>query len=142
MRRKAIWVCLCVGAVGCVGGGHDGDFAELVTEQGESLITLEIERLRSEAELMRGLQGRSSLEDGHGVLLEFMEPSQLCVHNEGVGFPIDALFFDERNILVAVERGIPADDPTFRCHAETQRVLEVGGEASQDSWVGAQLILR
>lgn len=142
MRSRSLWFCLWLFAAGCVGGSHDLDLAELVDEQGDVLLMVEVQRLRSETELMQGLRGRSELGAGQGVLLEFMEPSRLCVHNEGVAFPIDALFFNAENILVAVERGIPADDSEFRCHMQTQRILEVAGEVSQGSWVGASLLLR
>ena len=78
----------------------------------------------TEAERSAGLRGRDPLGPGEGLLLEFSVEDEICIVNDGVGFSIDAAFADAEGTVVAVERAIPAGDPTPRCHAPTRRVVE------------------
>jgi uncharacterized membrane protein (UPF0127 family) len=126
----------------CSSSTQSGAIAELVSEDGDVLLTVEVERLQTEAEWMQGLRGRDSLEVSHGILLDFQEPSEICIHNQGVSFSIDALFFDAEELLVAIERSLPAGDSEYRCHDETRRVLELQGGLAREAWLGSRLLLR
>lgn len=49
---------------------------------------------------MKGLLGRNSLEDGAGLLIR----PCMGIHTFGMKFPIDAVFLDKKNRVVAVIR--------------------------------------
>lgn len=72
-----------------------------------------------------GLRGREPLESGEGLLLVMPEALETCIVNDGVAFAIDAIYAADDGAVIAVERDIPAGDPTARCHPSVRRILEV-----------------
>lgn len=84
----------------------------------------------TEAARAQGLAGRAPLEADEGLLLDFPVADEICIVNAGVGFAIDAIYVAPSDEVVAIERDIPADDPTPRCVEDTKRVLEVSAGVS------------
>lgn len=85
-------------------------------------------RAETAAERMEGLRGRT-LDSGQGLLIAFPVEDEVCIANGGVEQAIDAVFIDAAATVTAVERSVPAGDPTVRC-ATGQWILEVlAGEA-------------
>lgn len=83
-------------------------------------------------ERRRGLRGRETLAPDEGLLIVFPTEGEVCISNDGVPFSIDVVYADRTDEVIAVEREVPADDPTPRCHAPVERVLEVpAGVATQ-----------
>lgn len=73
---------------------------------------------------MEGLRGREALEPGEGLLLRSPVAGQVCVVNRGVSFDIDVAYAAPDGTVVALERAVPAGDPTLRCHDAVIDVLE------------------
>jgi uncharacterized membrane protein (UPF0127 family) len=88
------------------------------------------------AERRAGLTAVPPLEIDEGLLLEFPIEGEVCLVNEGVPYAIDAVYVDSSARVVALERAIPADDPTFRCHLATRTVLEVVAGAAAEVALG------
>jgi len=69
---------------------------------------------------LRGLLGKSSLEDGAGLLLE---PCR-SVHMVGMKFPLDVAFLDDRGEVIAVYHELQPGSRT-RWHKEARYALEL-----------------
>lgn len=82
-----------------------------------------------------GLRVLDPLAPGTGLLLNFPVTGEVCIVNGGVSYAIDAVFIgDPGDVVVAVERGIPALDESARCIDNVHSVLEVrAGEAANVS---------
>lgn len=79
-------------------------------------------------EYLHGLQGRSSLADGRGMLFIFPEPRIAHFWMSQVPFPLDMIFIDECGVVVFIARNVPA--LSLSPHGapdEVQAVLEVPG---------------
>ncbi|MCB9592516.1 MAG: DUF192 domain-containing protein [Sandaracinaceae bacterium] len=79
----------------------------------------------TEAERLRGLRGEGPLAPGEGLLLPFPVEDEICIVNDGVSFALDVAYADAAGQVVAIERRLPANDGTPRCHAPVRDVLEV-----------------
>ncbi|MAQ16455.1 MAG: hypothetical protein CMN30_16890 [Sandaracinus sp.] len=111
------------------------DVISLRTE-GALVLEVEVERAVTAAERRAGLEGRDPLAAGHGLLLEFPVEDEVCIANGGVDFGIDGIFLDASGLVTALEREIPAGDPTVRC-GRARWVLEVGSGAAAEVVPGA-----
>lgn len=125
LRRflPTVLVLLSLGglAAGC---GCDRVVRLLGSDEREKLHVC-VEIAESEQERRQGLKGRETLAPEDGLLIAFPLEGEACIANEGVSFPIDVVYAGAEGEVVAVERGVPADDATARCHAPVLRVLEV-----------------
>lgn len=72
---------------------------------------------------------------GEGLLLRFPVEGEVCLVNDGVATPVDAVFFDQRGVVTALMR-LPAHDGTARCAGPARDVLELPGGASERVVVG------
>lgn len=95
----------------------------LVVQTGEGELSLCAEVAETETARIEGLRGREPLGPQEALHLPFPVEGNVCIVNDGVSFSIDALYADPDGFIVAIERGIPAGDPTPRCH-EAQHVVE------------------
>jgi uncharacterized membrane protein (UPF0127 family) len=75
---------------------------------------------------LRGLLGRRSLPAGEGILLR---PAG-SIHTFFMRFPIDAVFLDRNNVVVAVERELPPWR-VASCRAARSVVELTAGEAAR-----------
>lgn len=112
------------------------------TAEVELGATFCVEVARTEAERARGLRGSPPLAPDEGLLLAFPVEDEICIVNDGVGFSLDVAYADASGEVVAIEREVPAEDGTPRCHAPTRDVLEVPAGALRDVTVGAPMIVR
>ncbi len=81
---------------------------------------------RSSLAKMRGLLGRSSLEQGEGLLLERAS----SIHTAFMRFPIDAVFLDSDQVVVKVAADVRPWRASIRLRARA--VLELpAGEAAR-----------
>lgn len=123
-------------------GCQDGaPVARIDSPEGEERLTVRVELAVTAEERMRGLRDRNSLPEDQGLLLVFPVTGEVCVVNDGVPFAIDAVFVDAEGVVTAVERAIPADDPTPRCHPLTRRVLELAAGVAATVGTGDRLTL-
>lgn len=93
----------------------------------------------TEAARRDGLRGRDPLAPDEGLLLAFSVEDELCIVNDGVAFPIDAAWANADGVVIAIERDVPAGDPTVRCHGPARYVLETAAGALDDLEVGWRL---
>jgi len=75
-------------------------------------------------ERMLGLMGMT-LDAEEGLLLRFPVEGEICITNSGVMLDLDLVWVDASGAVTAVERDVPAEDATLRCHLPAQDVLEV-----------------
>lgn len=83
-----------------------------------------------------GLSNQPPLAKHEGLLLRFPVPGRVCIHNREVGFPLDLVFVETGGLVTAVERAVPAYDPTRRCQPAVLEVLEVRAGSAQSVAVG------
>jgi uncharacterized membrane protein (UPF0127 family) len=132
---KLVAVAALVAAGGC-GGEPRVD----VVRDGEVVLSVDVRIATREADRERGLRGEPALGDGDGLLIELPRQLAICLVNDGVDQSIDALFADGGGRIVAIERGIPADDPTERCY-DARWILEVAAGVGAPAAVGDDLVV-
>lgn len=69
---------------------------------------------------MKGLLGRTSLQDGEGLLIKPCNG----VHTFGMKFPIDIIVLDRNNCVIAVSKDLPPNRLT-RLYKSAAAVLEL-----------------
>ena len=90
-----------------------------------------IERAETAEERIQGLIGHPPLPESEAMLLVFPQSSKVCIHNEGVTFPIDVVFLDEEKVVQMVIGNIPANSTNQSCRDNTRYVLELAaGQAT------------
>lgn len=57
--------------------------------------------------LIEGLLGWSRISEKEGMLLDFTHSGQYAIHMQGMKFPIDALWIDEKGIIKLIYEDIP-----------------------------------
>ncbi len=90
-------------------------------------ITLNLEIAKTPANRVKGLSGRSTLEEGQGLLFVFPKPSKYGFWMKDMNFPIDIVWIDKNlRVIGASEELSPASYPqSFYPPEEVQFVLEV-----------------
>ena len=85
---------------------------------------------------MKGLLGKSSLNEGEGLLIKPCKG----VHTFGMKFPIDVIVLDNNNIVIAVSKALPPNrlTPVYR-HAVAVIELPAGTLEATTTTVGNQL---
>lgn len=138
--RSYIPVALLLGA-GCGGPPQfAGETVRVLGPGGEVRLEVFADVADDERERREGLTRYDSLAAGRGLLIVLPAEGEVCITNAKVDFAIDAVFAAADGTVVAVERNVPRDDVTLRCHGSTRRILEVnGGDASAVS-PGDQLV--
>ena len=117
MFRRFHQLVALVAIAGCAPGLH----AEVVSDS-ESKLRVQVTLAESEAARREGLRAYTSLSTGEGLVLVFPGPSEVCITNAGVAFPIDAVFAEVGQVT-GVE-SFDAGEAAVRCH-RADEVLEV-----------------
>ncbi len=88
---------------------------------------------------MKGLLGRERLEQGRSL---WIRPCK-SIHTIGMKFPIDVLFLDRENLVIAVKENLPANRLTG-VYPRAVSVLELpaGTLAATDTRTGDRLEIR
>jgi len=75
----------------------------------------------------RGLSGRSSLPEGHGMLFVHSEAGRHGIWMPDMHFPLDIIWLDDRKRVVHIERAVSPDTypTTFKPDEPARYVLEV-----------------
>jgi len=116
-------------ACGLLAACPDGNTVRVTVERagsGETVLAVDAEVARTADERRAGLRGHAPLANGEGLLIEMPQPLDICIVNDGVDFAIDAIYAVDDGTVIAIERNIPAGDPTARCQSAVRWVLEVG----------------
>ena len=79
------------------------------------------------------------LAPGEGLLLPFPVEDEICIVNDGVSFALDVAYADAAGQVIAIERRLPANDGTPRCHGPARDVLETAAGALDGVEIGARL---
>lgn len=92
-------------------------------------VAVRVEVARTEAEKVRGLSGRESLQPGSGMLFVYEDPVRPVIWMRGMLFSLDILWIrDGRVVDLVLEAKPPAPGETpqvFAPQEEVQYVLEV-----------------
>ncbi len=121
-------------------GGCSGDTATIVRGDDE-VAAFCIDTARTAEERANGLRGVEALCANCGLAIEFPQVTEACIENDGVNFALDVAYFDSSDVLVAIERDVPADDATSRCHSGVLRVLELNAHVGADLRLGDKIVL-
>lgn len=119
MRRAVL--ALALASTSCT----DELRAEIVSASGVAVLSVTIERATTARARQTGLRGHAPLDAHQGLLIELPVPTEVCIVNDGVRFPIDAVYLDDADAVIAVARDIAAGDATPRCQDAVARVLEL-----------------
>jgi len=63
----------------------------------------------NDATRTQGLLGWQHIEEGQGMLLDFVSPQVYAIHMQGMRFPIDALWIDANGVIKLVYQDIQPD---------------------------------
>ncbi len=129
MIRAAALLAAC----GLLAACPDANTVRVTVERagsGETILSVDAEVARTADERRTGLRGHAALADGEGLLIEMPQPLDICIVNDGVDFPIDAIYAGAAGTVIAIERTIPAGDPTARCQPAVRWVLELSAGAA------------
>ena len=78
----------------------------------------------TEEEQMKGLQGVHTLPEDEGVLFVFEEPGEVGFWMKDTLIPLDIIYINDDDEVIAVEQGVPGDE-TILEHSDVKYVLEV-----------------
>ena len=121
-----------------IGGAACGDAGrvQVVNGAGDVVLRARVDFADTAEERRRGLVGSPPLTADRGLWLRFPTTGEVCITNANVMFPIDVVYVDDSRTIVAIERNVPADDGTPRCHTPIASVLEVAGGVALGANVG------
>ena len=83
---------------------------------------------KTEEEQMTGLQGVHTLPEDEGVLFVFEEPGEVGFWMKDTLIPLDIIYINDDDEVVAVEQGTPGDE-TILEHPDIKYVLEVNKDS-------------
>lgn len=137
LHRRTVFAHLSLSAsVSVLVGCADLPLVEVRGPDGSLRLQVVADVARTAVARREGLAGRDSLDEGRGLLLVFPTEGEVCIDNAPVDFAIDALFADATGQVVAIERSVPAGDPTPRCHEPVAQVLELADGVALSAQVG------
>lgn len=116
-------------------GGTSVSLANVVvTPEGKDPVTLTVEVARSEEERHRGLQGRESLPEKHGMWFVFDGDVQDSFWMKGTPIALDLVFVDkEMKIIDMIKGAKPNDETLLTARFPYRYVLEINGGYA-DRW--------
>ena len=82
----------------------------------------------TEEEQMKGLQGVNTLPEDEGVLFVFEEPGDVGFWMKDTLIPLDIIYINDDDEVIAVEQGVPGDE-TILEHSDVKYVLEVNKDS-------------
>ena len=82
----------------------------------------------TEKEQMKGLQGVHTLPEDEGVLFVFEEPGEVGFWMKDTLIPLDIIYINDDDEVIAVEQGVPGDE-TILEHSDVKYVLEVNKDS-------------
>lgn len=85
---------------------------------------------------MKGLLGRSSLAEGEGLLIRPCKG----IHTFGMKFPIDVVFLNKNNRVIAISKNIPPNRMTRIYHRASSVIeLSAGTAEATDIYIGDEV---
>ena len=82
----------------------------------------------TEEEQMKGLQGVHTLPENKKVLFVFEEPGEVGFWMKDTLIPLDIIYINDDDEVIAVEQGVPGDE-TILEHSDVKYVLEVNKDS-------------
>lgn len=83
---------------------------------------------KTEEEQITGLQGVHTLPEDEGVLFVFEEPGEVGFWMKDTLIPLDIIYINDDDEVIAVEQGTPGDE-TILEHPDVKYVLEVNKDS-------------
>ncbi|MBP9773164.1 MAG: DUF192 domain-containing protein [Candidatus Peribacteraceae bacterium] len=124
--RKLFLASVCLFLASC--GTQEITLSSL---DGSKQIPLTVEVVKTEKDRSKGLQNRTKLEEGHGMLFVFDTPQMVSLWMKDTKIPLDMLFFDINGDMASAEDNVqpcPPDTktcPQYKSREQTTAVLEV-----------------
>ena len=82
----------------------------------------------TEEDQIKGLQGVHTLPEDEGVLFVFEEPGDVGFWMKDTLIPLDIIYINDDDEVIAVEQGVPGDE-TILEHSDVKYVLEVNKDS-------------
>lgn len=142
--RKLLLASVCLFLAAC--GTQKITLSSL---DGSKQIPLTVEVVKTEKDRNKGLQNRTKLEDGHGMLFVFDKPQMVSMWMKNTEIPLDMIFFDINGDMASAEDNVqpcPVSStencPQYKSREQTTAVLEVpaGWRVKNGVGVGWKLI--
>ena len=92
-------------------------------------------------ERRQGLRGSDPLLPGQALLMVLPRELEVCIVNDGVTFSIDAIYARNSGSVLAIERDIPANDGTARCHEGVRWIVETAAGEAAEVAAGDELVI-
>lgn len=91
----------------------------------------------SEEEKRIGLSNIQSMDDDEGMLFDYSKDLQnhLIFNTKNMSFPIDIIFIDDEDEVVAVEYGEPGSDELIECKSEDDESIKYVLEVNANSGI-------
>lgn len=91
----------------------------------------------SEEEKRIGLSNIQSMDDDEGMLFDYSKDLQnhLIFNTKNMSFPIDVVFIDDEDKVVAVEYGEPRSDELIECESEDDESIKYVLEVNANSGI-------
>lgn len=99
--------------------------------------SISLEKVDTPEDLTRGLSGRLSLPQNHGMLFVFPDDNEHCFWMKDMKFSLDIIWLNEQKQIVDIAHNVsPETYPNSFCSTAPARyVLEVnGGKANEWDW--------
>lgn len=100
---------------------------ELTITRGNAEIKkISVEIAESNNQLQYGLMFRKEMPDDHGMIFVFPEPQYIVMWMKNTFLPLDMVFFDSQNRIVAIhENAVPHDETRIAPDVKGKYVLEI-----------------
>lgn len=87
---------------------------------------INLERMTTDEQRMRGLSGRDNLSANKGMLFVFESPAQQCFWMKDMKFPIDMVFINHKKQIVKIYDQVkPSTYPESFCADDVRYVVEL-----------------
>lgn len=105
-----------------------------ILRDGKTIKTLTVEIAKSEREMEYGLMFRREMAPNHGMIFIFPYPQRIRMWMKNTFLPLDMIFFDKNQKIVAIVTGAkPQDESIIDPGEDAKYVLEINAGLAK-SW--------
>lgn len=103
-----------------------------ITRNGQEIKKLSVEIAESPNQLQYGLMFRQEMAPDHGMIFIFPEMQSITMWMKNTFLPLDMVFFDDQNRIVAIhENAKPHDETVIDVGVKGKYVLEINAGMAQ-----------
>lgn len=125
--KKIFVIFLLIFLIGCA-KNFNGNFKEIVIDNGKELIEINVEIADDNGEKMRGLMFRENLNENGGMFFVFENESYQTFWMKNTFIPLDIIFIDKNFKIVDIKSAVPCEEGPCTLHKSSKPakyVLEV-----------------